>query len=81
MACCADKTQNEADACCANGEAQQNADASSPAAMLSLPAIDAVTITFGAAIAPASHASIDLEAHTPLTSESGRHVLLSVFLI
>lgn len=81
MACCVDKSQDEADSCCASGEGRQNADvpAGLVAAALPVPAIDADQIQ---SILTASQIfTPHWDSHERIPSGSDRHVLLSVFLI
>ena len=81
MACCADKAQDEADACCASGEARQGIDvlAGLLVAVLPVPAVDAHQVE---SILTASQIfTARWDSHAQLPSDSDRHVLLSVFLI
>lgn len=81
MACCADKSQNEADACCASGEGRQNADvlAGLAVAALPVPAVDAGQ--FDSALSLPQLFTPHWDSHDRIPSESDRYVLLSVFLI
>lgn len=81
MACCIGKTADEATMCCASTEGRQNANPSGPLAVAALPALKPVTLSIAAIVPLPSAALIDLDAHDPLTNDSERHVLLSVFLI
>jgi len=81
MACCADKPQGHADACCASGESSQNAESVATQLIAALPALEPIALKIVAAISTASASAHDLDSHAPLTSDSERHVLLSVFLI
>ena len=79
MACCADKTQAEADTCCASGEGRRNADvlAGLVVAALPVPAVDA-----DASILTAAQIFTPRwDSHDRIPPSSHRHVLLSVFLI
>ena len=67
--------------CCASTEGRQNANPSGPSAVAALPAPQPVTLSVAALVALPNRALIDLDAHDPLTNDSERHVLLSVFLI
>jgi hypothetical protein len=81
MACCADKSQNEADACCASGEGRQNADVLTGLAIgaLPVPAVDANQ--FDSALATPQLFTPHWDSHDRIPSDSDRYVLLSVFLI
>ena len=81
MACCADKSQDDADACCALGESRRNADLFAglvPTAQ-SLPAVDAGQLASTLA-APRLFAP-RWDSHDRILSDTDRHVLFSVFLI
>ena len=81
MACCVDKSQGEADSCCASGEGRQNADvlAGLMVAALPVPALDADQIE---SILTASQLfTPQWDSHDRILSNSDRYVLLSVFLI
>jgi hypothetical protein len=80
MACCAGKTQGEADGCCASGEGRQNAEVPGALLIAALPAPEPVALKT-ATVIPLPHARFDLDLHDPHTSDSERHILLSVFLI
>ena len=80
MACCVDKAQGEADACCASGEGRQNADAAA-SFLAAVPPLEPIALAASAIVLLPDHAALDLESHDPLTSDTERHVLLSVFLI
>lgn len=79
MACCADKAQDEADSCCASGEGR-NSDAPSGFVPVVV-APEPVALELAAAVAAEPVTLRDLASHDPLTADSERHVLLSVFLI
>jgi hypothetical protein len=82
MACCVDKAPNEADACCASGENQQQG--SDPLGVFStsaLPAPARVAFIMGALVPAPSPVAFDIASHTTQPSDSDRHVRLSVFLI
>jgi hypothetical protein len=80
MACCVDKSKTETDACCASGEARQNADA--PASLLAAaPPLEPIALAVSAIVLLPDDAAVDRESHDPFTSHSDRQVLLSVFLI
>jgi hypothetical protein len=80
MACCAGKSADEAMACCASSESRQNAD-SSASATPSLPALEPLILEIASTLAPELRAASAIASHEPLTADSERHVLLSVFLI
>lgn len=81
MACCADKPQGEADACCASGEARQNTDVFTGlvAAALPAPAVDADRIE--SILTAPQIFTPHWDSHDRVPADSDRHVLLSVFLI
>jgi hypothetical protein len=82
MACCVDKAQNDADACCASGENQQQG--SDPLGVFStsaLPAPAPVAFAIAAVVPAPSPVAFDIPSHTTQPSDSDRHVRLSVFLI
>ena len=81
MACCAHKTQAEADTCCALGETQRNTDvlAGLVAAALPVPAVDADRVE--SILTAAQIFTPQWDSHDRIPSSSHRHVLLSVFLI
>ena len=81
MACCADKAQDEADSCCAKGENRQNSDTSSTSIGPALQALEPIALTIASVVLTLPTAAFDLDSHDPLTADSERHVLLSVFLI
>jgi hypothetical protein len=81
MACCADKSPDQATACCASGESRQNGDLFGGLALaaLSVPAVDASQVE---SILTASQIfTPQWDSHDRIPSGSDRHVLLSVFLI
>jgi hypothetical protein len=81
MACCAGKTSDEATMCCASSEGRQNADSPGALAMAALPAPEPVVLRIASALAPQLRAAFVIDSHDPLTADSDRYVLLSVFLI
>jgi hypothetical protein len=81
MACCAGKTPDEAKMCCASSEGRQNADSPVALAVVALPAPEPVALRIASALAPQLRAAFVIDAHDPLTADSERYVLLSVFLI
>jgi hypothetical protein len=81
MACCIGKSSDEAKMCCASSEGRQNADPSAPLALAALPAPEPVVLKIASALALQLRAASVIDSHDPLTADSERHVLLSVFLI
>lgn len=81
MACCADKTADEATMCCASSEGRQNAESLTSLSVVAVPAIEPVAVKITSVPAPSTRNRSVLDAHAQLTDESARHVLLSVFLI
>ena len=81
MACCAEKSADEASMCCASSESRQNVDSPWAFAMATLPAPEPIVSRMASALAPQLRAAFDLDSHDPLTADSERYVLLSVFLI
>lgn len=81
MACCADKAQGDADACCASEESSRNAESIAAPISAALPAPEPIALRIVAEVSATSASTHALHSHTPLTSDSERHVLLSVFLI
>jgi hypothetical protein len=80
MACCAHKTADEADACCASAEGSGNGTA--PSAVAAFPiALEPVPLVSSVIAISVERAVLDRGARHPLTSTRERHVLLSVFLI
>lgn len=81
MACCVDKSQDEADICCAVGEGRQNADvlAGLAVATLPVPAVDADQIE--SILTPSQIFTPHWDSHDRIPSGSDRHLVLSVFLI
>jgi hypothetical protein len=80
MACCAHKTADEADACCASAEGRENS--SAPSAVAAFPiALEPVPLACPVIATPVERTVLDSDARHPLTSTTERHVLLSVFLI
>jgi hypothetical protein len=49
--------------------------------MATLPAPEPIVSRMASALAPQLRAAFDLDSHDPLTADSERYVLLSVFLI
>jgi hypothetical protein len=80
MACCADKAQNDADACCASGESRQGPHPFG-ALTAALPAPALVSFASAAVVAIPSPMLFDIATHTVLASDSDRYARLSVFLI
>lgn len=80
MACCVGKAADEAKMCCAAGESRQNADSSAPLPV-ALPPVEPIALKIAAALAPQLRAASVIDSHDPVTDDSARHVLLSVFLI
>ena len=81
MACCADKHQDEADACCASTEGRQNSETVAGLVVVALPALQPIASAVASAVTVQRDVVNDLDSHDPLTSDTERHVLLSVFLI
>jgi hypothetical protein len=81
MACCIGKAVDEAKMCCASSEGRRNADAPGALALVALPAPEPIALKIAAALAPQVHAAFVIDSHDPLTADSERYVLLSVFLI
>ena len=80
MACCVGKSADEAKMCCASSEGRQNAD-STASAIPALPALEPIALEIASVLAPELRAAAVIESHDPLTADSERYVLLSVFLI
>jgi len=80
MACCVGKAADEAKMCCAAGESRQNADASAPLPV-ALPPVEPIALKVATALAPRLRAEAVIDSHHPITDDSARYVLLSVFLI
>ena len=80
MACCVGKAADEAKMCCASSEGRQNAD-STGSATPALPALEPVALEIASVLAPELRAADVIASHDPLTADSERYVLLSVFLI
>ena len=80
MACCAGKSADEAHGCCASSEGRQNADSTVPAGP-ALPAPEPIALQIASVLAPELRAATVIESHDPLTADSERHILFSVFLI
>ena len=81
MACCAGKAADEATMCCASSEGRQNAGSPGALAVVALPALEPVALRIASVLPPQLRAAFVIEAHDPLTADSDRYVLLSVFLI
>jgi len=81
MACCIGKAVDEAKMCCASSEGRRNADAPSVLALVALPAPEPIALKIASALAPQLSAAFVIDSHDPLTADSERYVLLSVFLI
>ncbi len=81
MACCLDKSQNDADTCCASGEGRQNADMFGGLllAALPVPSVDAAQIE--SILAAPQTFTPHWDSHVRILSGTDRHVLHSVFLI
>lgn len=80
MGCCLGKSADEAEMCCASSEGRQNAD-STGSATPALPALAPVALETASVLTPESRAAAVIESLDPLTADSERYVLLSVFLI
>jgi hypothetical protein len=81
MACCANKSASDAEMCCASSEGRQNADSAASLTIVALPPTEPVALKIASALGPQLRAAFVIDSHHPLTDESARHVLLSVFLI
>lgn len=81
MACCMGKSSDEATMCCASSEGRQNADGAGAIAIAGLPVRDHITFQIAAALAPEMRRALVTESDVPPTTDSDRHILLSVFLI
>ncbi len=81
MACCADKAQDEADACCAAGENRKSSDQFRVLLAAALPLPAAVEFAIASVVPVPSPTVFDIVSHTTKPSDSDRHVRLSVFLI
>ena len=81
MACCAGKSADDATMCCASSEGRHNADLPGALAVVALPAAEPIALKIAWALAPQRRAASVIDSHDPLTADSERHVLLSVFLI
>ena len=81
MACCADKSANEAKMCCASAEGRQNADSTAHVAPVALPPVEPIALKTTTDLAPRLRAEAVIDSHHPITDDSARYVLLSVFLI
>ena len=81
MACCVDKSQDDADACCASGEGRQNADVFGGLllAALPIPSVDANEME--SILTARQIFTPHWDSHERILSDTYRHVLLSVFLI
>lgn len=76
MACCANKSANDAEMCCASSEGRQNADSAASLTIVALPPTEPIALEIASALA-----AFVIDSHDPVTDDSARHVLLSVFLI
>ena len=81
MACCVGKSADEAKMCCASSEGRQNANSAGAPALAALPAPEPIALEIASALAPQLRAASVIDAHDPLTADSDRYVLLSIFLI
>jgi hypothetical protein len=80
MACCADKAENEADACCASGEAQQSTDGLlGPVTAIPSPVVDAERVE--SILAASQIFTPHWNSHDRAPADSHRYIRLSVFLI
>ena len=80
MACCAHKAPEDADACCASAESRENSAAPSAVAAFPL-ALAPVPLPHQVITASLAGTELDRDTHHPLTPNTERHILLSVFLI
>jgi hypothetical protein len=81
MACCVDKSADEAAMCCASAEGRQNAESAAPAGVVALPPSEPITLRFATDLRSPSPAAAIIDSQTPTRDDSARYVLLSVFLI
>ena len=81
MACCAGKSTDEAELCCASAEGRQNSESLAGLTTVGLPPLEPVALKIAAVLGPEPPATFVLDSHDPLTADCERHVLLSVFLI
>jgi hypothetical protein len=81
MACCIGRAADEAKVCCASSEDRRNADAPGALSLVALPAHEPVALKIASALAPQLRAALVIDSHDPLTADTERYVLLSVFLI
>ena len=81
MACCVGKSADEAKMCCASSEGRRNADSAGALTLVALPAPEPIALKIASALAPQLRAAFVIDSHDPLTADSERYVLLSVFLI
>ena len=81
MACCVGKSSDEAKMCCASSEGRQNSDSPGALAVVALPAPEPIALKIASALATEQSAASVIDSHDPLTADSERYVLLSVFLI
>jgi hypothetical protein len=81
MACCVDKSADDAAMCCASAEDRQNAESAPFAAFVALPPSEPIALKFVGALAPPLRAALIIDSHAPITDDSARYILLSVFLI
>lgn len=80
MACCADKSADEADACCASTEGRENSPTASTVAAFPV-TLGPVPLACPVVATSLERTARDRHAGDPLTPTTERHVLLSVFLI
>ena len=81
MACCAGKSAGDAEICCGSAEGRQNADPSGSTPVAALPPLDSIALKLASALAPQQPTASVIDARVPITNDTARHVLLSVFLI
>ena len=67
--------------CCASSEDRQNADGPSALTIATLAPFEPIALKIATALAPRLRAEAVIDSHDPITGDSARYVLLSVFLI
>jgi hypothetical protein len=80
MACCVDKSEDAAKACCASAEGRNNSETASALAVFP-PALQLMPLALSPTADPIEHNDIDRDTPHPLTANANRHALLSIFLI
>jgi hypothetical protein len=67
--------------CCASAEGRQNADGPTALTFAALAPLEPIALKIATALAPQLRAASVIDSHNPVTDDSARYVLLSVFLI